>query len=473
MGQLENALDVYDATALAKAIRRREFSVEQVVNACFARIDKLNQNYNPIVTTNRENALHLAKQADQSLHDDSRPCGPLHGVPITVKDSISTADLRTTSGLKKLQKFVPKQDADAVRRLKEAGAIIVGKTNCPTLCSDIQTSNKLFGVTSNPWDVARTSGGSSGGEATAIALGMSVFGIGSDTGGSIRIPASYCGIYGFKPSHGKISSRGHIPPLKTPSRWQDRLTVIGPLARSVRDLRLCYELLSDDKNTASEQELKSPRIAWTHNFNVGIVDDDVKAVMQMTLQRLREQDIDLQEVKSCINFSDIVMPYRALFMYEFFPKEANYLTYYKFWSDRIVRTLLQGGVDAEYKKLDYFRNQLSHDFDAMMKDFDCWILPATPSTAFTHRTQWQPITLTVEDEKVQLPYLYGAAAFMLPFSIIGNPTVVIPVGRCTKGLPIAIQVIGKKDGDRELLQCAQYIADRIGYNKFSLGEKIW
>lgn len=199
------------ATELAAAIRGKEISSTELVECCLDRIEALNPGLGAVVTVAAERACWEAGEADRRLVRGEE-VGPLHGLPVTVKDCLETAGMRTTCGAAELAGYVPDHDAEAVGRLRRAGAIIAGKTNLPAWASDCQSYNELFGTTSNPWDASRTPGGSSGGAAAAVAAGLCALELGSDLGGSLRIPAAWCGVYALKPSYGIIPVHGHIPP---------------------------------------------------------------------------------------------------------------------------------------------------------------------------------------------------------------------------------------------------------------------
>jgi len=226
------------ATELAQLIRERQVSAIEVTEAFLAQIAEHNGRLNAIVFLDEARVRRRAQEADAALAA-GQVRGPLHGVPTTVKDVYETAGMRTTSGHGPLADYVPQQDATIVARLRAAGAIILGKTNTSELASDMQTNSPPLGRANNPWDVGRTTGGSSGGEGAAVAAGLSPLGIGSDLAGSIRFPAHCCGVLGMKPTEYRVSGAGHIPPLPGAPRDLPHMCVFGPLARSVADLRLC------------------------------------------------------------------------------------------------------------------------------------------------------------------------------------------------------------------------------------------
>ena len=237
-------LDLATATAgdLTQAIQRRELASRELLDALLARADQVNPNLNAIVAWDTDRAREAAAAADEATAK-GKLTGPLHGLPMTVKDVWETEGLVTTSGAPELAQHVPSADALAVRRLKDAGAIIFGKSNTPAYAGDWQTYNGVYGRTSNPWDLSRTAGGSSGGAAAAIAAGLTPLELGSDIGGSIRNPSHFNGTYGLKPSWGVVPVRGHIPGPPG-SLIQVDVGVAGPLARSVADLRMALHVVA-------------------------------------------------------------------------------------------------------------------------------------------------------------------------------------------------------------------------------------
>ena len=229
------------ATALAQAIRAKEVSSQEVVDAYLERIEVVNPRLNAVVQLRSDEAREEARVADMSLAR-GEVIGPLHGVPITIKDSLDTAGVISTGGTKGRQSFVPSQDATVVGRLRAAGAILLGKTNTPELTLSVETDNLVYGRTNNPYDPTLTPGGSSGGAASIIAAGGSPLDLGSDTGGSIRQPAHFCGIAGIKPTSGRVPITGHIISFDVGAL--DGVTQIGPMARFVEDLALTLPIIS-------------------------------------------------------------------------------------------------------------------------------------------------------------------------------------------------------------------------------------
>lgn len=232
----KSALDV------ARAIQRGEITSLEITNRILERIEKYNPAINAVVITLKDDALNQARAADEALAK-GEIWGPLHGVPCSIKDTLEIANVITTSGFPLLKNHHPKRDAVVVERMRGAGAIIIGHTNVPLMGGDWQSYNEVYGTTNNPWDLNRTPGGSTGGGAAAIAAGLSYLSIGSDIGGSIRIPSHFCGVYGHKPSLNIVPMRGHIPPLPGVQLPPADLVVVGPLARSAADLKLALQII--------------------------------------------------------------------------------------------------------------------------------------------------------------------------------------------------------------------------------------
>lgn len=262
------------AQNLAARMARGELAATEVLRGCWQRIDQHNPSINALVTLDKDGALQRARQADEQAARGSALL-PLQGVPISIKDSFETAGLRTTSSHPALRQHVPSVDATAVARLRAAGAILVGKSNLPELAGDPQCRSPLFGVTNNPWDLTRTSGGSSGGSAAAVAMGFSWLDLGSDIAGSIRIPAAYCGVSGLKATENRIPRTGHIPHLPGAPRSVRHLLSFGLLGRSIGDLRLGLDIVAgpDGLDTEVPPIVPAPTKALERPLRVAYWDD--------------------------------------------------------------------------------------------------------------------------------------------------------------------------------------------------------
>ncbi|HEY6395804.1 MAG TPA: amidase, partial [Candidatus Binataceae bacterium] len=230
------------ASQLVKMLRSRQMSSAEITSAFIERIEAVNPKLNAVVTLVEERAIEEAEESDRRLSGKGE-IRPLEGLPITIKDSIATKGVRSTDGMKILENYLPAEDAPAVERLRAAGAIVICKTNLPEMAMDYDCDNPLFGPTRNPWNLGRVPGGSSGGEAVTLACGMAPLGLGSDYGGSIRVPAHFCGVAGLKPSWGTIPGSGHLPPSPAPPPPIAHMATIGPMARYVDDLTLEYNII--------------------------------------------------------------------------------------------------------------------------------------------------------------------------------------------------------------------------------------
>lgn len=293
------------AYELTQMIRDGVISSVELCNAYLTQIAKHNSKLNAICTLDEvsardsplERLCHRAKQADNALAQ-GKLWGPLHGVPITIKDFYETQGLRTTAGYAPLKNYVPTQDATVVSRLRTAGAVILGKTNPSDVNGAYQSANDIFPRVNNPWDVDYTSGGSSGGSAAAVAAGLSALDVGSDVAGSIRQPVHCCGIYGLKPTEGRVSLAGHILPAPKSSHCIRQMLVAGPLARSVEDLRLCFSVIagSDSRRPTLppvpldepiSKPLKDLRLAWSDDFRVPVA-ADIQSALRSAVGKLAE-----------------------------------------------------------------------------------------------------------------------------------------------------------------------------------------
>ena len=269
-GPIASGLTFVSLTQAAKAIRDGKITSLELTEHIIRRIERHNPALNAIVTFTKTEALAQAKAADEALARDE-VLGPLHGVPITIKDCFEVAGVRTTAGAKRLSDHVPEEDAATVSRLRKAGAVILGKTNVPIYAGDWQSFNEVFGTTNNPWNLETTPGGSTGGGAAAVAAGLSYLSLGSDIGGSIRIPSTFCGLFGHKPTINILPYRGHIPRRHTPL-----LTVAGPLARSPEDLKLALEVMGGpdaEEGIAYSWTLPPSRCESLSEYRLGYVID--------------------------------------------------------------------------------------------------------------------------------------------------------------------------------------------------------
>lgn len=470
----------WTATGLARRISRQELSSLEAVDACLARIRDRNSELNAVVTLNEEGARRRAREADEAL-ETGEPLGPLHGVPVTVKDCWETAGLRTTCGFPSLEDYVPEEDATCVARLREAGAVLLGKTNPAMLAADWQTDNPVFGRTNHPEAPSRTPGGSSGGSSAAVAAGFSPLDLGSDLGGSIRVPAHFCGVYGLKPTEHRVPSRGHIPDWHIPGREPDgvlrHMGTYGPLARSVADLRRCFSVIAGPDGrepevlplpVESESEvppLESLRVAWTDRFGSAPMSEDTRKALAGLAATLEDAGCRIERVQPRLDFERIWRTWGEIAAAELrvgMPLWLRSLLLARFllMSDRSAaprRGLLRGlrmGHKAHAEALAR-RDRAVHEVDRILGERDAWLCPVSATPAFLHEKPGAPIPVDGRDS----PYTMVTAAYTAPFNLSGHPVVVIPVGRSADGLSIGVQVVGHRRRDERLLDVAEAVEE--------------
>jgi amidase len=467
------------------ALRAGEVSSLELVESCIARIERLNPDINAVVATDYERARERARAADDA-RSNGLTLGPLHGVPMTVKDSLETAGLVTTSGAPALRDFVPKEDAVAVERALGAGAIILGKTNLPLFAGDWQSYNEVYGRTNNPWDLRRTVGGSSGGSAASLAAGFVPLEIGSDIGGSIRTPAHYCGVYGHKPSHGIVPGRGHIPgPPGT--KAEPDLAVVGPLARSAEDLALALDVLAGPDVLSApgwRLDLPAPRAERLEDFRVGYwlddplcpIDSAMRAELEATIDALRAHvqvvDLDLpftladivpRYVRLLLGVigTDMPAPLRALTRV----LQPHYALAEKLGipTDLISMNASRGmhQSHADWAHADEGRAKLRWTCHEMFNDIDVLLTPVVPTTAFPHQSGGNHLSRRILVDGKKRPYMDH-----IPWAALATsaylPATSAPVGITSEGLPVNVQIIGPFLGDRTTLRFAELLAEVRG-----------
>jgi amidase len=425
------------ATEAARMLRRREVSSRELTEALLARIGAVNPRLNAVVEFRGEQALEEALAADEATAGGGR-LGPLHGVPMTVKDSFDVAGLRTTWGNPAFKDHVAAADATVVRRLRAAGAVVVGKTNVAFMLGDFgQTANELHGVTSNPWDLARSPGGSSGGAAAAVAAGMSFLEYGSDLVGSIRLPASYCGVYGLRPSVGIVPLTGFQPP-GPPAGPSDMtyLSAVGPLARSADDLSTALAVTAGPEDPAAKAyawSLAPPRHRRLAGFRVGVVLDHAQAPVSSEVAAPLSDAADaLARAGATMveGWPDGVDPGRGA---ESFGFHVGLFFAYQQPGDDLPA--FAEVVGHEHRRM-AARAAWTRYFD----DVDVFLCPASFTPAFPHDPR--PFEArTVATPEGERPY--GDQAFWVAHAALpGLPAVAAPVGRTAGGLPVGAQVVG-------------------------------
>jgi amidase len=483
-----NDLTFASASELARMIADRQVSVVEVIDAHLAKILRHNAQLNAICTLDVENAKIRAKEADEALNRGEN-WGALHGVPITIKDIFETAGLRTTAGYIPLKDYIPQQDATIVGRLRSAGAIILGKTNLAELAGDFQSTNSLFPRVNNPWHLDYTAGGSSGGSAAAVAAGFSALDLGNDFAGSIRQPAHFCGVYGLKPTDRRLSTAGAIPEVPGMPICLRQMMTVGCFARSIADLQLCFKLIvgADPRrpdvppvplDLPSGKSLSQLKIAWSDEWLEVPIDREIRAVMVASFQKLVTAGASVNRwMPENFQLSEIFGLYGRMSAYV--NKYAQPIDRYNIRRslELLWRTATQG--DRSLRQLGNFsrflpellnpslkgyfealteRDRFIADLDAALAPWDVWICPVAATVAFTHRPAWSAISI----EGRSYPHVVANGAYAMPFNLSGHPSVVIPIGQTESGLPIGMQIIGKRWQEMELLAIAQEIDNIVG-----------
>jgi amidase len=473
--------DLIFATAqeLSLVIRERRVSAVEVLGSHLGQITRHNPALNAIVTLDEEGAWRRAREADAALVR-GEVWGPLHGVPVTIKDSFATAGLRTTSGYPPLANYIPTADATVVARLKAAGAILLGKTNMPLLVQGFQSDNPVFGRSNNPWDLKRTPGGSTGGGAAALASGMSPLEIGSDYGGSVRIPAHYCGLFSIKPTERRVPLTGHIPELPGGQRSIRHVATPGPLARSLDDLVLAMQLISGPDPSQPEipplplgPRIKLPwsrlRVAWSDDFGELPVTRDTRMALGQLVEGLPKRGcVVSQRMPQGFDFPAVWETYGELRQCEIGSAmtaevEAECAAGFgvsptasdpemRGMGRRLNATLKQYTVTLT--KRDTYIAVLERFFES----WDVFLCPVTVGPAFPHCIPGTPIA--VDDRHVS--YRIGGTGYTSPVNLTRNPSVVIPLAHSKEGLPIGVQLVGPRWSEMKLLAIAELFVELTG-----------
>ena len=467
---------------LAAAIRRRKVGSRELLDHYLARIERLNSRINAVVTLDVERARQRADEADRAL-SRGEDWGPLHGLPITVKDTLETAGMRTTAGAPALSGHMPVQDATSVRRLLAAGAVLFGKTNTPTFAMDCQTYNPVFGTTSNPWDVARTPGGSSGGSAAAIAAGLTGLELGSDIGGSIRNPAHYCGVFGHKPTHGIVPLRGHIPGPPGSLSEVD-LAVVGPLGRSADDLALALDVLtgpSEDRAVAWRLELPPPRRASLRDYRVAAwlddpacpVDGEVGEQLAAAVAAVRRAGASVDEqARPGVDLAEAFRTYLRLLLPittaalppEQFAELAALAGALREDDDSLRARTVRYSTERyrEWLSASEKREHIRASWADFFRRYDVLLCPVMPVTAIPHDQSGDFLSRTIRVNGAERPYwdlvVWNGAIANLALL----PATVAPVGRTERGLPVGIQIVGPYLEDRTPIDFARRLTGVIG-----------
>ena len=445
------------ATEAARRIRRKEIGSRELTELVLQRIDAVNTDVNAVVELKREAALREAAAADEKTARGD-PGGSLHGVPMTIKDAFNVAGLHTTWGNPAFEEPPARWDATVVQRLQRAGAIIIGKSNVAFMLADFaQTANDLYGASNNPWDLARTPGGSSGGSAAAVAAGMTFLEFGSDLVGSIRIPASFCGVYGLKPSVGIVPLTGFQPPgpPASPSEMT-YMSAIGPLARSAPDLRTALRIAAGPEHPAARAyswTLPPSRHVRLEDFRVGVVLDDPRAPVTSEVGGVLSDAVDAMAragARVVAGWPRGVDPARSA---ESFGFHVGLFFAYQQPGDDMPP--LRAVVEHESRRM-AIRAAWTDSFSG----FDVFICPANFTPAFPHDTRPfdERTVSTPEGERPYNDQVFWISHASLP----GLPAVVAPAGLGATGLPVGMQIVGPLYEDDTAVTFAELLADVAG-----------
>lgn len=465
------------ASVTEEVAQGRTLSIE-LTEACLQRINVLNTSVNAVVTLN-PNSKKDARRVDglTSIRE-----GCLIGLPFSVKDVFKTSGIRTTSSHRALASYVPDVNATAVDMLFRSGGVLIGKTNLPKLASDPQCRSPLFGVTKNPWDLSRTSGGSSGGSAVAVALGFSWLDLASDYAGSIRIPASYCGVVGFKATERRIDGDGHIPPLPGKASTVKHMLSFGFLARRVEDAGVGLDALMSHGTEASNlpgkilgrsgnqhQQLK---FAFWDDLNAIPLCSRTRETLENTMMKLaraghtiertRPDNFDFENLWAA--FGTIVGAEGGFLSNRLVRAALSALTDFSPKSQPIARGLLAGLSlnPAAYDNALRVRRAAIEQLECFLSNYDAWILPATPCVAYPHLRHFTlPFLSKIQFEEHSIPYLDGAFSCTAPFSLTGSPVLSIPCG-VIDGLPVGLQFVGRRMLDQRLISICTLVEKVVG-----------
>jgi aspartyl-tRNA(Asn)/glutamyl-tRNA(Gln) amidotransferase subunit A len=445
---------------IGKLYRRRKLSPLELTQFLLDRISRLNPRLNAFLTLNPEIALKNAAAAESALcsksrRKSSRDLGPLHGIPISLKDNLYTAGLRTTGGSAILREFVPLLDAAVVTSLKNSGTILIGKTNLHEFAYGVTSNNPHFGPVRNPWDLDRISGGSSGGSAAALAAGLCYGSIGTDTGGSVRIPASLCGVVGLKPGLGRVSAEGAIPLSST-------LDFVGPMARTVADVALLFEVIATRENNKRRPRAGHISSARRHNLRIGvpkhffldIVSPDIQQAFESSLVTLKKLGAKLKEVSlPYLKETEHAGNQIAWAEATHYHQQAGWYPLHAADYGEDVRSRLEMGekVSAlEYLRALDLREKFIAGFHLALleNEVDALVTPTTPIAA--------PL---IGEEKVSIAGKdHSTRALLLrlnrPANLGGIPAISVPCGLTPSGIPAGIQFLAGVNGEALLLELA-------------------
>ncbi|MEV4875793.1 amidase [Streptomyces cyaneofuscatus] len=470
------------AEELAGALRAGDVTSVELTDAAITRIERDDQAINAICVPDFDRARAAARDADRArARGEDRP---LLGIPVTVKESYNIAGLPTTWGMPLHRDHIPAEDAVQVSRLKDAGAVVLGKTNVPLGLQDVQSFNEIYGTTNNPWDHGRTAGGSSGGSAAALASGFGALSIGSDLAGSLRTPAHFCGIYAHKPTLGLAASRGMVPPAAPALPADPDLAVVGPMARTARDLTLLLDVMAGPdpltSGVAHSVTLPPARHGRLRDFRVLVLDEHpflptgaaVRAGVGRVADALAEGGARVERGSPLLpDLAEAALVYMQLLAsgssagfpdarYEQLRARAAELAA----DDRSLDAArLRGTVlsHRDWIEVNHRREVHRHGWRRLFTEYDAVVCPVSPTPAFPHDHHPDPLERLIAIDGVAYPYFDQLVWAGLP-TMPGLPATAIPAGRSPEGLPVGVQLIGPMFEDRTPLRLAELLEQVMG-----------
>ncbi|MDZ4297922.1 MAG: amidase [Moraxellaceae bacterium] len=495
MNNEKNEIDdfaFWGAKKLVTALSEGVVTSEALLEIYISRIERLNPSVNAVVAYDFEQARQRAREADAATRQ-GQSWGPLHGLPITIKDTYEVPNMPCAAGTPEYQNHIPMQSAHAVQKLLDAGAIVFAKTNVPYKALDIQTYNSVYGVSNNPWDLARTTGGSSGGAAAALACGFTALELGSDIGGSIRLPAHFCGVYGHKPTHGIISMQGHIPGPPGHLAEPD-LAVAGPMARTAEDLGFMLDLITGPSlldspgwqltlPPATQKQLSDFRVLlWVDDPHFPIDQHMTKAYQSLS-EKLQAEGVKVTTGSPLgIGLTDIYQLYflqmgtmMKAWLTRQERKERGMLTPFGGMTATFVRNIkkwvdLPASIDCFIEGLTMSHGawlevieeslQLRERFIKVFSDYDVILAPPTLTTAFAHNHE--RLTTRKIDINGESRHYADLFAWISPATLMGLPATSAPLGFSPDELPINVQIIGGPFQDKTTIKFAELLAHLYG-----------
>jgi amidase len=446
------------ASELAAGIREKEWSSRELLDTYLDRIERLNEPVNAVVTLDVDRARAAADAADAALArgDD---VGPLHGLPVTIKDAIETEGIRSTGGARELVDHVPTADAPAVARLKDAGAIVFGKTNLPRWSGDFQTFNDIFGLTSNPWALDRTVGGSSGGAAASVAAGFTSFEVGTDIGGSVRIPSHCCGVFGLKPSFGVIPQRGYLDHVGGGTTDAD-INVFGPIARSAEDLELLLGVLAGPEPERAHawklelppceaRELSDLRIGTWLDDPASPVESEYAGMLRAAADRIADAGGRVDESRPPVDFAE----QKAVFTRMIVPAVSPSM------DDAVADSA--SGTHRAWLRAEEERAALKRTWAEWFAGHDLLLLPVMTTPAFPHDHERELMERTIEIDGDPRA-LITTIDWLGIIGVVGLPSAVVPIGRTAAGLPVGMQLVAPYLHDRRAAGVARLFETVLG-----------